>query len=251
MKVDPRKKFGMNRTGKNTSPLLSKVMVSELEELTNSPPGDSSEIARNRVSMMKDSDGLGSIPVPTTFKGLLKTGVQMLENNHPEVLIDKLGERLAIERTGERIYEGLISKFQADESRVSNVVSLERLQEIHNEERQHFLLPAETIENMGADPTAITPSADVAAMTSMGIVKVLSDPRINFIQSLDAVLVAELSDNDCWKHLIALTTQAGLSDIAAKFEECYKNEQEHLETIRRWVAQFGLRTEPQSQQEVA
>jgi hypothetical protein len=253
MKTDAQKKFGMNRTGKDVAPILSKAMINGTEELTlpRCPDGNQDFIADNRIEMMNKAPTVGSIPLPATFKGIVKTGLKMLENSHPEVLVDKMGERLAFERTGVRLYEALISKYKANEAEYASVVSLDRLQELHDEEYQHFLLLQETMKDLGADPTAMTPSANIAAVASMGVVQAVSDPRINFIQSLDAILIAELADHDCWKLLIELTSRAGLDEISEKFEACYQDEQEHLATVREWVTQFGLGTSAKAQQDVA
>ena len=40
----------------------------------------------------------------------LKTALNKLTGVSPEMLIDKLGERLAFERTGVRLYEALLAK---------------------------------------------------------------------------------------------------------------------------------------------
>jgi len=235
-------KLGMNRTGKDTAPLLSKEMLEGTEELTVAlyPEGDDQAIAENRIRYMRESDPVGSVPVPASVKGVLKSGVQMLKGKDPTLLFDKLGERLAFERTGVRLYEALISKFRADSSALSHIVTLERLDEIREEELKHFHKLSDVMLKLGADPTAVTPAADVTAVASTGIIQVLGDPRINFIQSLDAILVAELSDNDSWDLLIQLTDQQGFEEINAEFKQAYQEEQEHLETIRSWIQQFRL-----------
>jgi rubrerythrin len=241
MEKTQKNKLGMNRTGKDTSPLLSKAMLKGTEELTLPlcPPGNSQKLAENRTETMKEWGAVGSVPPPASLKGAVKMGVEMLKGNNMTFLIDKLSERLAFEKTGVRLYEALISKFQANSEVLSQYVSFEKLVEIKNEEFEHFRVLSETIGKLGADSTAMTPSADVTALASTGIVKVLGEPRINFIQSLNAILVAELADNDSWKLLIEITSQFGLSDISSKFEECYRDEQNHLVTVQEWIKQLN------------
>lgn len=234
-------KLGMNVTGIATSPIRSKEMISGTEELTlpRSPEGDAESIGNNRISYMNKKEALGSIPPPTTVKGMLKSGIQALSGVSPTLLIDKLSERLAFERSGIRLYEALISKFKFDQADLTPIVSLEALEELKNEELHHFNLVREVIQNLGADPTVMSPAADISALNSMGIGKTLADPRINFVQSLNGILIAELTDNDCWQLLIQLTTQAGLSEISESFIEAFQTEQRHLATIRKWVQEFN------------
>jgi hypothetical protein len=53
------------------------------------------------------------VPPPTSMKGMAKSALQALKGEKATVLIDKLAERLAFERTGTRPYETLIQKAQA------------------------------------------------------------------------------------------------------------------------------------------
>jgi hypothetical protein len=242
MNTDPERKLGMNRTGIDLSPRYSKQMIARTEELTlpRCPEGDAEAIGENRASYMAEAMGVGSLPPPATVKGLFKTGMQAATGRDPKILLDKLGERLAFERTGTRLYEALISKFKAEQAQAGAVASLERLVEIHDEELAHFQMVADAVRALGADPTAVTPAADIAGVASMGLVQALGDPRIGFVQSLDAILTAELADNDAWGLLIQLVANAGLDDLAEQFEAAYTAERSHLATIRAWVEAFSL-----------
>ena len=92
------------------------------------------------------------------------------------------------------------------------------------------------IEQYGGDPTAVTPAANLSATASQGIPKVIVDPRTTLLQSLEAILVAELSDNACWETLVALAQQAGENDLVQQFEQALADEQEHLRKVRTWLA---------------
>ena len=59
-------------------------------------------------------------PTPEHLKGVAKATAARITGSRPEVLIDKLGERLAFERTGIRLYEAMIM----------TVSSLQRLSEV-------------------------------------------------------------------------------------------------------------------------
>lgn len=65
----------------------------------------------------------------------------------------------------------------------------------------------------------MTPSADVAGVAAMGWVQTITDPRINFKQSLEIILQAELVDNACWEVLIELAEDVGLSSLATSFQQ--------------------------------
>lgn len=148
----------------------------------------------------------------------------------PTVFLDKLGERLAFERTSSRLHEALIAKVETlgkDPTRAA-----QKLREIHDEEAAHFELLTKTIKALGADPTAITPCADIAGVTSMGLLQVLTDPRTTVTQSLDAILIAELANTEGWTMLIKLADKMGQKKPVERFTECHLREQEHLAFIK-------------------
>ena len=92
------------------------------------------------------------------------------------------------------------------------------------------------IEQLGGDPTAVTPAANLSATASQGIPKVIVDPRTTLLQSLEAALIAELSDNACWETLVELAQQADENDLAQQFEQALVNEQDHLRKVQTWLA---------------
>lgn len=228
--------LGMNKTGIATSPIDSKRLLEEVERGP-APSGDGQAMANLRGEYAPDATPIGSVPPPATPKGVVKAAFQALTGNKPGVLLDKLGERLAFERTGSRLYELLIGKlvslgsFQGGPNR-------ERLVEIYNEEVRHFELLRETIESLGGDPTVQTPSADLAGVESLGLVQVLSDPRTNVGEALEAMLVAELVDRDMWDSLVELAESFGQDQMAASFRTALEEEREHLENVRTWVSNY-------------
>jgi ferritin-like metal-binding protein YciE len=92
------------------------------------------------------------------------------------------------------------------------------------------------IEQLGGDPTTVTPAANLSATASQGIPKVIVDPRTTLLQSLEAALIAELSDNACWETLVELAQQAGENDLAQQCEQALMDEQDHLRKVRTWLA---------------
>ncbi|MFL5815440.1 MAG: ferritin-like domain-containing protein [Bdellovibrionia bacterium] len=240
--MEQTKKLGMNKTGIDMAPIESKKMIQGTEELSRPrvPQGDQTAVSQNRIRMIKESEyPVGSVPMPGTMKGALKTGMQMLQGNDAKILIDKLGERLAFERAGVRLYDALISKHLASEDQAA-LPPIDRIQEIRNEELRHFHLVADVMRQLGADPTAQTPSADVIGVASMGIQKVATEARMGFSDTLCAILTAELTDNAGWTLLIQLAQEAGLKDAVTSFQEALAREQEHLESVQSWVQEITL-----------
>jgi rubrerythrin len=147
------------------------------------------------------------------------------------VLMDKLGERMAFERAGTRLYDALMVKCAADPAKL---ISQKELKHIRDEEAVHFALIGAAIQSLGGDPTAQTPSADVTGVEGAGLMQVLTDPKTTVAQGLHAILVAEMIDNAAWDELIELTGQAGNDELVARFTKARDEEQEHLDRVQAW-----------------
>jgi rubrerythrin len=225
---------GLNRTGIQTSPVDSKEAIEGARQGLPSSPGTEAAIAQVRIVYAKESDGLGTVPVPATLKGVFTTAKELLKGNKPTVFIDKLGERLGFERSGVRLYEAALSKFDVHGTWAGGP-SREQLEKIMLDELAHFALIRDVIEKLGADPTAVTPSADLVSVASKGIPAVLQDPRTNLIQCLEALMVAELTDNAGWELLIELAQGLGQTELVERFEAALGTEAEHLQLVRRWL----------------
>lgn len=226
--------LGPNRTGIGTSPIDSKEMSAgaELGPIT---PGGTEAAAEIRREYAETPETVGSVPPPTTVKGVVVTTIEAIKGNSPVVFIDKLGERLAFERTGTRLYEAIMIKLRASETWQGGP-TIEEVQRIHDEELAHFLMLRDAMTELGADPTAMTPAADVIGVASSGLLQVVSDPRTTLPQSLQALLTAELTDNDGWERLIELARLYGKEDMATRFEGAKAAEAIHLADVRRWVS---------------
>ncbi|HYD56620.1 MAG TPA: ferritin-like domain-containing protein, partial [Burkholderiales bacterium] len=152
---------------------------------------------------------------------------------------DKLGERLAFERGGTRLYDALIGKCALPQEG-PEVVSLEKLRHFREDEAQHFALVRDCIVQLGGDPTAQTPCANLAGIEAMGLMQVVTDPKTTVVQSLHAILVAELADNAAWEELVMLAREMGQEEMAARFEEAAGHEREHLDHIKAWHLEATL-----------
>lgn len=227
-------KMGMNRTGVATSPIDSKRVIEAAEE---GPPGEPAAAVRlDAIRAAYAGEGMiGSVPVPATLKGAVKTMAELVRGHGPTVFLDKLGQRLAFERTGVRLYQGILAKLEATSGAEGGPTRAE-LERFHDEELAHFELVHEVIEDLGADPTAMTPAADVIATASMGLLQVVGDPRTTMSEALEALLTAELTDNDGWRMLADLARALGKHDLAVRFTRALDEEAVHLSSVRRWLA---------------
>jgi len=210
----------MNQSGMLTAEDGGEKMMENME-MTRPPRGDERDLAKMRLEFAREAEPVGSIPEPTP------PGIAA-------VLMDKLGERLAFERSGTRLYDALMVKCAADKS---CGVPAKELRHIRDEEATHFALVGAAIQTLGGDPTAQTPSADVAGVEGMGLMQVLTDPKTTLAQALHAILVAEMTDNAAWDELIELTGQVGNDDLVARFSKARDSEQEHLEKVKGWYKQ--------------
>lgn len=227
---------GLNRTGIAVSPVQSKQMIDGAEKLTpkGPPPSKDGEAIRMRIQEAREAPPIGTVPPPGSLKQVATTAKQMLKGNKATVLVDKLAERLAFERTGVRLYDMVLVKLAAKGSWEGGPTH-EELKAIRDDELEHFLMLKETIEELGADPTAMTPSADVIALASEGVVKVANDPRMTVSQTLEAILTAELVDNEGWDMLIALADTVGQTRYVERFRAAREAEARHLDNVRRWL----------------
>jgi rubrerythrin len=237
--MDSPTSMGMNRSGIDMAPEGAEQMVQAVREFPPSSPGGEQTIAEYRSSYVTEAEPIGTVPMPGTLKGAAKAGMQKLLGRHAEVLIDKLGGRLAFERTGTRLYDALLGKYQVRTDEAPSL-PIEQLQQFRAEEAAHIGLVWDALRQLGADPTSVTPMADTNAVASIGLMQIISDPRMSIAQSIHAIHIAELADNDGWQILIKLALQLGQDDMAAQFKQALAEEDRHLAVIRQVMEQMCL-----------
>lgn len=241
---------GQNRTGAAISARNVDLMLKAVDDLSPPRPIDTSQMEEERQTYIADAESVGSIP-PSAAEGRpsakKKGGVTA---DLRSLFLDKLGERIAFERTGTRLYDALITKYQAfagagheplppvvssgDEAEDEESAD-STLRRIRAEELSHFQMLSDCVTRLGGDPTAQTPCGDVAATASMGLMQVVTDPRTTMAQSLNAMLTAELTDTAGWELLAQLAENVGQKDMAQSFLRALEAEEAHLETIRQWL----------------
>lgn len=252
--------LGMNRTVTKMAPRRTRDTSQSANEYTPQTPVDTTSLDAARLAFLQESETLGSIPPPASLKGMAKAGLDKLKGGAPGVLMDKLGERLAFERGGTRLYDALLVKYRAVQQMepdilppvrelasklpaqadilvtAANDTPLEILARIRNDELHHVHILSAFMEKMGGDPAAVTPCADVIGTASMGLVQVVTEPRTTLAQDFTAILSAELTDNAGWELLIELAEQAQESEAVQQFGEALAREREHAAVIKAWLS---------------
>jgi rubrerythrin len=230
--------IGPNRTGIAMSPIDSQRTIQAAAEAGAVGP-DGHALELERVRWCAEAVPLGTVPPPGTVKGVIKAVVEKLEGHSTAVFVDKLGERLAFERTGTRLYEALLAKFEAA-SVHEDGPTRDQLEKIHDDEIRHFAIVRDAMLQLGADPTAMTPSADVIGVAGTGWVQVLTDPRSTLSQCLVVMLSAEVADKEGWDLLVTLAESLGFEDIGTQFRLALIEEEQHAMQLRAWVSNAVL-----------
>jgi hypothetical protein len=214
---------GLNRTGIATSPIDSRRTIEAANAAGTVGLVDGKALETVRLRWARSAESIGTVPPPMKIEG-----------HRPTVFIDKLGERLAYERTSTRLYEALIVKHAASTVKSGGPTRAE-LTKIHDDERAHFLVVRDAIAQLGADPTAMTPSADVIGVAGVGWVQVLADPRTTLTQCLCVMLTVEQGDVEGWDVLTQMAASLGFDDLATRFDESNALEREHVVKVRGWL----------------
>ena len=236
---DPTK-LGHNRTGMQMSPLQAEMLLKAsgdaaiITEVSaeNLEQPEALLMSEARREYVNEADALGSVPPPGTLKGAIKSGVGMVTGHRLQVFIDKVAERMAFERGGTRLYDAALVKVIALAH--GTPVTVERMKQIRNEEAEHAELLRQSLVELGADPTAQTPCADLVGVQSMGLMQSVTDARTSLPQTLSSLLAAELIDVASWEMLSRLARSMGRDDLAERFDEALEQENEHLTTISGW-----------------
>jgi ferritin-like protein len=217
-----------NRTGILFAPELGQLAAEGAQQVPPSSPGSEENLIPLRKAAIAQAEPVGSVPEP-----VMRDAASFIP-----ILTDKLGDRLAFERSGTRLYDNLINKTRAAGKQKAGP-PINDLQHIRDEEAAHFEMLTQAVRRLGGDPTAMTPAANLSGVASSGLFQVVTDPRTTVDQCLHAILVAELADNDGWQMLIDLAKGAGHEDMARQFSSALKSEDEHLQMVRGWLKEFA------------
>jgi hypothetical protein len=228
----------INRTGVMTHPGLSAELIQGAKKTVPSSKGDGGEIAAQRAEYVEGAPPIGSKPMISDGNGKIDAATEAQPEGF-RLFLDKLGERLAFERQGTRLYEAVVQKFERLDGNGAGP-ALKDLRHILQEEMEHFTMLQKVITDIGGDATVQTPSADVSGVLSQGILQIVTDPRTTEVQTLQAMLNAELADNDGWQMLINLSSALGQVGFEEQFQEALEAERQHLENVRGWLESLTL-----------
>jgi hypothetical protein len=231
--------LGMNKTGVSMSPIDTPRMLDAAMAVPVLPEGAGEVLNMRRAYAAAAPEPIGSMPPPVTPKGMAATAMHALMGHKATVLLDKMGERLAFERTGTRLYDTLMVKVVGGATPGIGPRPAD-LEELRADELRHFQLVQRHLVRLGADPTVQTPCADLAGVQAMGVLQVLSDPRTTLSQCLNAILTTELADTAGWELLAKLAREAGEQDMATEFEQAHLAEQEHDVRVKQWLTELVM-----------
>ncbi|MBA2709185.1 MAG: ferritin-like domain-containing protein [Tatlockia sp.] len=218
--------IGQNHTGAALSPINVKSMLKAAKKYPSDVKGNSTKMEKARIASIMDADAIGSMAPPLS---VLKGIKNKLMGKQVGTFLDKLGERLAYERTGVRLYEAAHAKAIAlNASRKE----LKILEHIRTEEAEHMEILKKAIKHLGGDPTVMTPGADLTGVMGLGMMQVLSDSRTDMDQCLNTLLNIELIDNAAWELLIEFADHNEYDKLSKSFTKALLQEQEHLLMIR-------------------
>jgi hypothetical protein len=117
----------VNRTGIMTNPDLSAELIEGAQQTKPSSDGDARSLAELRSQYLQEQLPIGSPPIVAEVS---EDGEILGVLEGMTILLDKLGERLAFERQGTRLYEAVIQKCELLEAAESSGPSLEELHHI-------------------------------------------------------------------------------------------------------------------------
>lgn len=227
--------IGANRTGSKLRPGETKKTLEGARQGVVTRSFDVTGINQIRRSLSEVVEPVGTMPPPSSLKGLAKAGLEAMKGNNPMVFLDLLSDRLVFERTAVRMYEAFMVKLEAAHVHPGGP-TMEEVAVIRDDELRHMGMLLQTIEDFGADPTVLTPTADICAVATAGVLQVLTDPRTTLTHALHALQIAELTDNDAWLLLTDLAEHLGHEEMANNFRLALADEDRHLDDVRSWLA---------------
>lgn len=198
------------------------------------------ELEELRVDYSRKAEPLGTMPPPAK--------AERRGREAPPIFLDLLAERQGFERSGVRLYELLMVKLAAASQHRGGPLR-DDLEHHRDDELRHFAILMRALEQLGGDPTAVTPAADASIVAGSGLVQVLSDPRTTLTQALQSIRVAELADTACWQALVELADKLGHDDLRGEFRQALEEEHGHLARVQSWIdaavsGQLGLAPTP-------
>lgn len=188
----------------------------------------------------RDSGPLGSLSQPASASGVPMAGVAALSRGYPQALLDKLGERLAFERCGTRIYDVIVAKLEAASQDQLGPVDVAVVKRFRQEVAAHALMIRDVVAKLGGDPTRLMPGATGAGMQPLGLLQSVSDRRTSVVGCLHSLLAVEQCGGAEWDVLVQLADDLGHQGLTDRFRLANAEEAAHLEQVREWLSLFEI-----------
>ena len=152
------------------------------------------------------------------------------------MILDELGARLELERTGARLYDALIAKLDARGGFAGGPTRGE-LVELRDHEYGHAALACCLISRMGGDPREQTPAAARESEARRPVDERILDPRTTLHSAMRALAVAQEADRRSWELLYRRIAQVVDGDpLGATARVAHDAEERHVFRLRTWVA---------------
>jgi rubrerythrin len=144
-------------------------------------------------------------------------------------LIDKLCERLAVETAGVALYQAVLDKLSPQ---IESDALATRLRRFQADEARHRDLLIEYLDKLGVPgDQRETPSARLADHEGQAFLKLVGEAETP-AQILNVLLTVELMDENAWELLVDLARDAGDEESVRLFDQCLREEKEHLIKVR-------------------
>jgi rubrerythrin len=225
VKVEPSLLRDVNRTGLRAAERAVRHDMVSPSDLDLEPTSGAASDRRTRIRVRSAREGepVGTLPpLGGAERPILP-------------LFDLLGARLACERAATRAYEALAAKHEAYGG-FADGPAIEELRELREDELVHARMRHALITELGGDPTAITPRADLQLVGTRGVIDVIVDPRTSLLDGLEAIVIVELADHEEWLGLLDLARELAREDLVHTFQTAQLTEELHLSKLRRWIA---------------
>lgn len=252
---------GPKLAGSVVSPQGGKAILDALHEFSSPELINTPAQMPQQVVYIDEPGAVAYAPPRSSIQAEIRTGMKKSTGkSDPFIFLDKIGERIAFECGGTRLYDALITKYQslcqqrgdrlpsvgklpgsqAEGSVLRGVAKdetpLETISRIRAEEQSHFSLLCQAMKQLGGDPAAPAPCADIIATGAAGLIQVVTDPRTTLAQCLNAVIAAELIDAAGWELLALLADEAGECALRGRFLGALSQEQQHLAIVQGWLS---------------
>src|SRR5690606_22458850 len=103
--------LAINRTGIYVSPVDGPAVVEGARDAPSSP-GSAHDLAAVRKQYTREVNLVGHMPAPASLQVVVDAGAAVNRRRRVNILLDKLGERLAFERSGVRLVDALLAKLE-------------------------------------------------------------------------------------------------------------------------------------------